>query len=262
MRFDRLSIPVEHHYPAPEIVWEDGPCLVVNKPGGLQTQAPSGIDSMEFRLRRHLLERENRSGNMYIVPCHRLDRPVCGLILFARNVRAARRLATQFEHRTVRKAYWAFVEGTVTPAESRWTDFMRKIPGEPRSEIVSADHPDAQYAAMNYRVIESTPAGSLLDVDLETGRTHQIRLQAAARGWPIKGDVLYGAATPFGPTVVDERLRWIALWARQLAFIHPMSQAPIELVGPVPEPWRALDLSAWSSDQTNLASDRADASDR
>jgi 23S rRNA pseudouridine1911/1915/1917 synthase len=232
-----MSLPL-NPYPDPDIVWESGPCLVVNKPGGLLTQAPPGIDSMELRLRRFLLRRENRTGNIYLATCHRLDRPVAGLLAFVRNVRAAQRLSKQFENRSVLKTYWALVEGTVSPAAGSWTDFMRKVPGEPRSEIVPGDSPDAQLAKLRYSVLRTTTEISLLQIELETGRTHQIRLQTASRGFPIVGDVLYGANLPFGPQTDDLRLRWIGLMARRLRFLHPMTQEIVDLVSPPLSPWR------------------------
>ncbi len=234
-----MSLPL-NTYPDPEILWESGPCLVVNKPGGLLTQAPPGIDSMELRLRRFLMRREKRTGNIYLATCHRLDRPVAGLIVFVRNVRAAQRLSKQFENRTVLKTYWAVVEGNVSLPAGTWTDFMRKIPGEPRSEIVAANHPDAQWAKLNYSVLSATAANSVLQIELETGRTHQIRLQAASRGYPIQGDALYGAKLPFGPQADDLRLRWIALIARRLQFVHPISQEVVDLIAPPLAPWREL----------------------
>jgi len=224
-------------YPEPDILWESGPCIVVNKPGGLLTQAPPGIDSMETRLRRFLIERENRSGNIYLATCHRLDRPVAGALAFTRNVRAAQRLSAQFESRSVLKTYWAIVEGTVSPESGSWSDFMRKIPGSPRSEIVVADHPDAQYALLHYRVLATKPAISVLQIELETGRTHQIRIQASSRGFPIVGDELYGSKLPFGPTIEDVRQRWIGLMARRLRFNHPTIQESVDLYAPPLTPW-------------------------
>ena len=224
-------------YPDPDIIWESGPCLVANKPGGLLTQSPPGIDSMELRIRRYLLRRENRTGNIYLSPCHRLDRPVSGLLIFVRNVRAARRLSAQFEKRTVLKTYWAIVEGNVAPSSGTWTDFMRKIPGEARSEIVAPDHPDAQFAALSYSVLKQTGQCSVLEIELETGRTHQIRLQAASRSYSILGDELYGAKFPFGPQTDDLRLRWIALMARRLRFQHPMAEEIVDLIAPPSAPW-------------------------
>ena len=119
------------------------------------------------------------------------------------------------------KKYWAVVAGRVTPDSGTWTDYQRKVPGEPRSEIVDPAHPDAQQAILHYKVLSHNDRFSFLEIELETGRTHQIRLQASAHGHPLVGDELYGSALPFGPATDDTRMRWIALHARRLAFLHP-----------------------------------------
>jgi 23S rRNA pseudouridine1911/1915/1917 synthase len=194
------------------------------------------------------LARENRTGNIYLATCHRLDRPVCGALIFVRNVRAAQRLSAQFENRTVDKSYWAIVQGNVSPSEGTWSDFMRKIPGQPRSEIVSNDRPDAQYALLHYRVRAAHGECTLLEIKLETGRTHQIRLQASARKHPIAGDQLYGSTLAFGPKTDDERARWIGLMAREIKFVHPMTKDPVSVRAPLMEPWRQ-ELADWSLDQ-------------
>ena len=220
-----------------EILYEVGPCLAVCKPGGLLTQAPPGIDSMETRLKSYLKLREQKSGNIYLAVIHRLDRPVSGVLLFARNVRAARRLAAQFQQRQVRKIYWALLEGCVEPPQGQWHDTMRKVPDEARAELVPASHPDAQQASLSYRVLGQWESYCWLEIELLTGRMHQIRLQAASRGHPILGDTLYGATQPFGPVCHDWRARWIALHARQLEFVHPMTRQPVVVTAPLAACW-------------------------
>ena len=223
----------------PHVVLQAGPVLVACKPGGLLTQAPPGIDSLEWRLRRWLKGRAGDGAGDYLATLHRLDRPASGLLIFATEPRAARRLSRQFERREVRKTYWAIIEGVPDGPAGRWVDFMRKIPGEARSELVAAEHPDAQFAALDYRVLASDGATSLLEIQLETGRTHQIRLQAGARGFPLLGDELYGGMRAFGPPAEDLRLRWIALLARRLQFTHPLSGQPIDVVAPWLRPWES-----------------------
>ena len=185
--------------PGPNVLFESGPILVVNKPGGLLTQAPPGIDSLEAQIRRAIAHRENLCGNMYLAVLHRLDRPVSGALLLSRNPRAANQLSKQFENRQVTKVYWAIVEGKPAHDRGRWVDFMRKVPGRAQSEIVPSDHPNAQYAALDYRLLRSTGVLSLLEIRLETGRTHQIRLQAFQRGLPVIGDFQYGANNSSDP---------------------------------------------------------------
>ncbi len=226
--------------PSVDILYEEGPCLAVLKPSGLLTQAPIDIDSMERRLRTYLKERDAKPGNVYLGIPHRLDRPVSGVLLFARHVRAARRLSDQFSGRLVRKVYWACVEGAVTPPEGRWEDWLRKVPDEARAEVVAQDHPEARQAVLYYRSLKQTQHGSWLEIELETGRTHQIRVQAATRGWPIVGDALYGAKQPFGPQHEDPRRLAIALHGRSIEFRHPMTQETVRVEAPLPEAWSAL----------------------
>jgi 23S rRNA-/tRNA-specific pseudouridylate synthase len=146
-------------------------------------------------------------------------------------------LAEQFEFRTVEKTYWVLVQGDVTPDRGTWQDWMRKVPGEARSECVPATHADAQQAVLHYEVKQSGAFGTWLQIQLETGRTHQIRLQAASRGHAVLGDSLYGSTAAFGAVTEDVRERWIALHARRLAFLHPKSRERVEAIAPLPVAW-------------------------
>ncbi|MEX2188848.1 MAG: RNA pseudouridine synthase [Pirellulales bacterium] len=235
------ALPLEP--PCVDLLYESGPCLVVNKPSGVLTQAPPGIDSLETRLKEFLRAREQLEGKVYLGVPHRLDRPASGAMVFARHPRATRRLADQFEARTVEKTYWACVAGRVEPSEGTWRDFMRKIPDQPRAEIVAEDHPDARIAVLHYRTIGATPNGSLLEISLETGRTHQVRLQAASRGFPLLGDEQYGSTIPFGKQHVDLRERAIALHARRLALSHPTTRESVSVVAPLSAAWRDLGVA-------------------
>lgn len=223
-----------------DILYEQGPCLVVNKPGGLLTQAPPEIDSLEVRVKRFLKLRGEKPGKVYLGVPHRLDRPVSGAMVLALHVRAARRLSEQFEARRVRKTYWALAAGNVEPAEGTWTDYLRKIDGEPRTVVVDQHDPDGRLAILHYRVLGRHEHGSWLEIELETGRTHQIRVQAASRGFPLLGDIFYGSRLPFGPPTDDERQRLIALHARLLAFQHPMSNEAVSIEAPLPAAWDGL----------------------
>jgi RluA family pseudouridine synthase len=226
-----------------EILYDNGPCLVVNKPTGVLTQAPAGIDSLEVQVKDFYRQREQKEGNIYLGLPHRLDRPVSGAIVFARHVRAAQRMARQFENRTVTKVYWAVVEGNIEPDEGTWTDNLHKRHGMAHSIVVPADDPRGKIAIMHYRVMARVDeVRTWLEVQLETGRTHQILVQCASRGHPVVGDSQYGSTRPFGEQFDDERMRAIALHARQLGFNHPMTSEAVDIVAPVPAAWRSCNL--------------------
>lgn len=222
-----------------DIICEDGPCLVVNKPPGLLTQAPPGIDSLELRIKRFLKIRDEKPGRVYLGVPHRLDRPASGVMVFAKHVRAARRIAEQFESRRIEKVYWALVEGHVRPRKGTWRDYLRKIPDVAQAEVVSADEPEAREAVMHYRTVQRLASSTWLEIRLETGRMHQIRIQCASRGHALLGDTQYGSPTPFGEQYADQRLRAIALHSRSLAFDHPMTHIPMSFVAPLPLAWCA-----------------------
>ena len=178
-----------------EILYDNGPCLVVNKPPGILTQAPAGIDSMEVQVKAFYREREQKEGNIYLGLPHRLDRPVSGAIVFARHVRAAQRLSTQFENRTVTKVYWAVVEGDVQPDEGTWTDHLHKRHGMPQSIVVPPDDPRGKIAIMRYRVRGADRRASALGWKSSLKPGARIRFACSARRavMPVIGDAQYGS---------------------------------------------------------------------
>jgi 23S rRNA pseudouridine1911/1915/1917 synthase len=230
--------------PQLDVLYEDGPVLVLNKPAGVLTQAPRGIDSLEIWVKDYYRRSEGKPADaeMYLGLPHRLDRPVSGAIVFARHERAAKRLSAQFEARTVAKSYWAFVEGVVSPEEGTWTDYLHKRHGMAQTEIVTADHPAAKHAVLHYRVRWQSGRGTWLEIELETGRTHQIRVQAGSRGHAVFGDAQYGSTHTFGDPGVGEREKPIALHARQLSFRHPMTPEEVSVTAPLPATWSELEL--------------------
>ena len=140
----------------------------------------------------------------------------------------------------MRKIYWVATSGHVQPAEGTWQDHLRKIAGEARAEVVEADHPEARVAVLHYRTLAAAEWGTWLEVELQTGRTHQIRIQAASRGHPVLGDTQYGSAAAFGAQHEDPRLRAIALHSRSLTFRHPMSHEKVSVTAQVSDDWAAL----------------------
>jgi 23S rRNA pseudouridine1911/1915/1917 synthase len=224
-----------------EILHDEAPCLVVSKPPGLLTQAPPGIDSMEVRVREFLHRREGRDASeIYLGVPHRLDRPASGAMIFCTKYRATRKLAEQFEGRLVKKIYWACVSGRPSLESGTWEDYLRKIPGEARVEVVPAGHPEGRLAVLHYRTLATADWGSWLEIQLETGRTHQIRVQAASRGFPLLGDAQYESTVSFGEQYEDHRLRAIALHARSIEFRHPATKAIVHVEAPVGEAWEKI----------------------
>jgi 23S rRNA pseudouridine1911/1915/1917 synthase len=228
------------------VLYEDNHCLAVAKPAPLLTQGPPCVPSLEANVKAYLKGRYHKAGNVYLGVPHRLDRPVSGVVLFARNTKAARRLAEQFARRQVRKVYWAAVEpaadGGLPPESGVWEDWLLKVKEEARAERVTEATPGARRAVLRFRRLCATADGALLEIEPETGRMHQIRLQAAARGWPVYGDVQYGARRPFGPPAELPRDRVIALHARSLTFLHPIRYEPVTVTAPAL--WAPWDLDA------------------
>ncbi|MBL8800162.1 MAG: RluA family pseudouridine synthase [Planctomycetia bacterium] len=227
-------------YPPLEILFEDNHCLAVVKPAPLLTQAPPEIPSLEALVRAYLKERYQKPGYVYLGIPHRLDRPVSGVVLFARQTKAAQRLHEQFQQRQVTKVYWAAVEGDVQPEAGVWEDWLLKVQEASRSERAAPDAPGAKHAVLHYRRLAGDGNRTLLELQPQTGRMHQLRVQTALRGWPVLGDTHYGATQPFGPAAELSRDRIIALHARQLTFLHPIRYEPITVTAPLPAVWDDL----------------------
>jgi 23S rRNA pseudouridine1911/1915/1917 synthase len=222
-----------------DVLYEDNHCLAVNKPAGLLTQGvPPGIPTLEALAKAYLKERYHKPGNVYLGIPHRLDRPVSGVVLFARNTKAAQRLAEQFQERRVEKIYWALVKGKVQPQEGTWTDSIVKHQEQARAEIVAPDTAGARHAQLQYRLLGEIDDLSWLEVRPLTGRMHQIRAQFASRGHPILGDEAYGSDQPFSAAATP-RERAIALHARSLRFLHPIRYEPITVEALIPKFWLA-----------------------
>ncbi|HKB05419.1 MAG TPA: RluA family pseudouridine synthase [Gemmataceae bacterium] len=219
------------------VLFEDHHLIAVNKPAGVMTQAPAGVPSLEAEVKAYIKERYAKPAGVYLGIPHRLDRPVSGVIVFCRNTKAARRVAEQFQQHKVTKVYWALVEGAVAGDDGEWRDFVRKVGDEARTEIVPPNAEGAKEAITAYRVLKRLADAALLELTPRTGRMHQLRVQAAARGHAVVGDVLYGSARPFGPWAEAARDRVIALHARRLVFEHPFRKVPVELEAPAPDYW-------------------------
>lgn len=222
-----------------DIIWEDASALVVNKPSGLLTTAARGVDSLEIQLIDFFKQRSG-SDQAYVGMPHRIDRPVSGAVLIGKTRSATKQFCAQFQSRKIEKTYLAVVAGIPAETTGTWCDWMRKIPDRAEAEIVDPEHPDAKQAILNYELLGSLGELSCLRIGLETGRTHQIRLQTSHRGFPIVGDTLYGSQIDFGPQSTEPRKRPIALHARRIVFRHPKTGKPTQVLVDVPQIWQSL----------------------
>ena len=212
----------------PAILWDDPHLIAVDKPAGLLTQGtPGGEPTLEDAVRR--LVRPDDPGSVYLGTVHRLDRPVSGVVVWAKTPKAARRLAEAFARREMKKTYWAVVEGPPVAVETTWQDAIGPVSPAGAATI---DPVRGKPARTNVATLDGARVGpglSALVLRPETGRTHQIRVQTSSRGRPIVGDASYGATRPFPSG--------IALHARGLIVTHPMSGRAISIVAPLPESW-------------------------
>ncbi len=217
--------------PPLEILYEDNHCLAVLKPAGcLSTHYDGKEETLDREVRRYLKEKYQKPGNVFLGVVQRLDRPVSGVLLFARTSKAAARLAEQFREGTIEKVYWAMVEGEWDTLAGTLEDWLRKDTDAGRVEVVSAGTEGARQALLHYQRRAVHSGISWLELRPQTGRTHQLRVQLASRGKPIYGDARYGAVRTFGNA--------IALHARSLTFLHPIRYEPITLTAEIARPWR------------------------
>jgi len=218
----------------PLILWEDNHLLIVSKPAGMLVQGDiTGDRCLKDWAEEDVARRFRKPGKAFIGLPHRLDRPTSGLVVLAKTSKALARMNAVFSGRDIQKTYWAIVEGHVDPPNGRLVHHLVRD-GKTKKSFVS-QRPDAQEAILRYQILEKGERYSLVEIDLETGRHHQIRVQLQAIGHPIKGDLKYGSkrSNPDGG---------IHLHARRISFIHPVSQERIEVLAPLPEEalWRAL----------------------
>jgi 23S rRNA pseudouridine1911/1915/1917 synthase len=211
------------------VFYSDNHLLVIYKPAGLLVQGDQSGDVCMLDLAKQWIkQRHQKPGNVFLGLVHRLDRPVAGVMLFARTSKAAARLSQQIRSSSVRKVYLAVVEGQRPPSSAHLVHHIERL-GR-RSRIVHHQTPTSREARLSYRLLDSAGGRSLLEVEPETGRRHQIRLQLAHIGYPIVGDCRYGASEPLSA-------RQISLFARQLTIAHPISQDPLTVSAPLPTGW-------------------------
>jgi len=229
-----------------EILLDDSPCLAVNKPAGLLTQGPPSVSlTLETLIKQHLRDTLQKTGNVYLGVPHRLDRAVSGVVIFSRNSKGAARLAELFRERRVTKTYWAILEKCPDPLEGILVDGIQKLEGVAYAELVPLGTPGSKEGRLSYRVIGQVPGGWFVEVQPETGRFHQIRVQFGGRGCPVVGDVLYGASSSIDVAEagwIDDGSEAaptpIALHSRQLDLPHPVRFEPIRGIAPAPHYWQ------------------------
>ena len=212
------------------VLYEDNHLLVVDKPPLLVTMgAPAGTPSLIEQARDYIRRRYDKPGNVYLGIVSRLDAPVSGALVIARTSKAASRLNGQFREGAVLKKYWALVEDVPQPASGHWTDWLMHHDRHRKVLAVEAGRVGAKRAELSYRLLDPIGGYQCLEVELQTGRKHQIRVQLSARGLPIVGDRKYDSQRPFPAG--------IALHSRQLGFAHPVGGEWLEFLVDPPDSW-------------------------
>jgi len=218
-----------------EILYEDNHVIALIKPPGLATMGlPDGKETLFTQTKAYIKEKYAKPGDVYLGVVSRLDVPVSGIVIFARTSKAATRLNEQFREHTVEKVYAALVEGAIIPVEAECVDHLchdirhRKVW---RTESGEDGTTRGKESRLRYRKLRQIGQCSLIEIQLETGRKHQIRAQLACRGFPIRGDIKYGAKTSFSNGTANG----IALHAWKLTFSHPTTKERIELTAPLPK---------------------------
>lgn len=210
------------------VVYEDNHIIVVNKTASEIVQGDkTGDTPLSETVKQYLKEKYNKPGNVFLGVTHRLDRPVSGLVVFAKTSKALSRLNDMFRNGEVKKTYWAIVRNQPQAPEGELTHWLVRNEKQNKSYAYDKEVKDSKKAILCYKEIGHSQNYHLLEVDLKTGRHHQIRCQLAKMGCPIKGDLKYGSprSNPDGS---------ICLHARRISFIHPVSKESIHIEAPVP----------------------------
>ena len=218
------------------VLYEDNHIIIVNKASSEIVQGDkTGDMPLSEMVKAYIKEKYNKPGAVFLGVVHRLDRPVSGVVVFARTSKALERLNAMFRDSDVHKFYWALVCNAPEPQEGRHEDMMWRNEKQNKSYICrpGAARKDAKLAKLNYRQIGRTDRYWLVEVELLTGRHHQIRCQLSNLGCPIKGDLKYGAprSNPDGG---------ISLHARRITFVHPVKKEPMTVEAPVPSSWKGV----------------------
>lgn len=219
-----------------KIIYEDNHIIAVNKPSGMLVQGDkTGDETLGDVVKKYLKEKYQKPGAVYLGVTHRIDRPVSGVLLFARTSKALTRLNELFKSRDMKKTYWAIVQNRPAKEEDTLTHWLKKNEAKNMSKAFAKETDGALKCILDYKLISSIDNYHLLEINPHTGRHHQIRVQLAAIGSPIKGDLKYGSKR-------SNKDGSISLHARKIKFEHPVKKEPIEIIAEVPEDvvWRAF----------------------
>ena len=211
-----------------QVLYEDNHIIIVYKQSGEIVQGDkTGDKPLSDTIKECIKQKYAKPGNVFLGVVHRLDRPVSGIVVFAKTSKALSRLNNMFRNGEVRKTYWAMVQTAPNMPEATLTNWLVRNEKQNKSYVYNNEMPNAKQAILKYKTMGQTEHYTFLEVNLLTGRHHQIRCQLAAMGCPIKGDLKYGArrSNPDGS---------ISLLSHKVEFIHPVSKQKIVVVSPLP----------------------------
>ena len=212
-----------------QILFEDNHIIIVNKRSGDITQGDkTGDIPLSDVVKAYIKKKYNKEGNVFLGVVHRLDRPTSGVIIFARTSKALERLNKMLRDKKINKTYWAVVKNHPKKEKDTLTHFLKKNPKNNKSFVHQKEVDGSKKAVLHYQLLKKLDNYSLLEIDLETGRHHQIRAQLSSIGFPIKGDLKYG----FNRSNSDGSIH---LHARKIAFVHPVSKEKISIIAPTPD---------------------------
>lgn len=221
-----------------QVLYEDNHIIVVNKrPGDIVQGDKTGDMPLSEVVKEYIKDKYNKPGNVYLGVVHRLDRPTSGIVVFARTSKALPRLNQLFKDRDAKKTYWALVKNMPPKEADTLTHYLKRNPKQNKSYAHIKEVTESKKAVLDYRIIQKLDNYFLLEIDLHTGRHHQIRSQFSAIGCPIKGDLKYG----FDRSNKDAS---ISLHARRLSFKHPVKDLELNLIAPLPNDpiWNAVNI--------------------
>lgn len=213
----------------PAILYEDNHIIIVNKRSSDLVQGDvTGDEPLDDRVRSYIKEKYNKPGDVFLGVVHRLDRPVSGCVVYARTSKALSRLSELFRTREVKKTYWAIVSERPPAEEGTLSNYLKKNEQQNKSYVYATEVKGSKLAELTYRVLARSEKYYLIEVDLQTGRHHQIRAQLAAAGCPVRGDLKYGSKR-------SNEGGGISLHSRRVSFVHPVKNEEISVVAPLPE---------------------------